>query len=186
MSVIISLISPPGGGKTTILKKISENLDVPILSSGDIARQMQREMQEDFLLQGNLAPEDEMRRRIKNEMDKLLENHPVVLADGFPRFIEQYEWMKTSFPSASIVLYHLDVSYDIILERLRTRGRADDNAETLKVRMKKYEDLTFPIVQKYNVEKYNYDYVAQIIFAAKNNKSKEETEHENVLSSRSH
>lgn len=159
MSMIISIISPPGGGKTTILRSISEKWDVPLVSSGDIARSMQG----DFLSKGQFAPEEEMRRRIKERVDKLLEVHPVVLADGFPRFVDQYKWMKSAFPSAHICLYHLPVSFDVVKERLKGRGRADDNEQTLQARMENYMKLTFPIVTTYNIPEYNYDFIVQSI-----------------------
>lgn len=164
MSMIISIIAPPGGGKTTILRAISEKWNVPLVSSGDIARNMQG----DFLSKGQFAPEEEMRRRLKETVDKLFEVHPIVLADGFPRFVDQYEWMKSAFPNAHICLYYLPVPFEVVKERLKKRGRSDDDERTLQARIENYMKLTHPIVTEYNVPEYNYDFVVQSIVNYKN------------------
>ena len=54
-----------------------------------------------------------------------------------------------------------------LLERGRTSGRADDNFETIKQRLKIYHDVTKPVCQYY-LKKHNY-------FAINGNNSMEDT-----------
>ena len=58
------------------------------ISSGDIARQMHVD---DLLNKGELAPEDEMRKRV---LESINDTQVSYVLDGCPRFYEQYAWLK--------------------------------------------------------------------------------------------
>src|SRR5690606_6788008 len=101
------------------------------------------------------------------KLTDLLAEHNVVLADGFPRFCEQYEWLKATFAKHQVVLFSMDEPQGVLLDRILARGRADDTSEAFQTRMKVYNELTHPIIKQYNVPKYNYDYLVQLIIANK-------------------
>ena len=60
------------------------------------------------------------------------------LLDGFPRTIEQAEFLKSKIGDPELVFY-FDVPHDIVIERLVKRGqmsgRSDDNSEIIKKRL---------------------------------------------------
>ncbi|MGL4673485.1 MAG: adenylate kinase family protein, partial [Wohlfahrtiimonas sp.] len=74
------------------------------------------------------------------------------LLDGFPRNLNQAEALDEllaglSQPIDKVIFF--DVSFDIIKERLLSRGRSDDNEETIEKRRKVYESETTPLINYY-------------------------------------
>jgi len=130
---------------------------------------MQRDTETNFLIQGGFAPEEEMRRRLLESIETLFVSSNVILADGFPRFVDQLNWLENSLDGVDIVLYHLDVPLDKCRDRLQSRNRSDDNEETIEARFKQYTEQTEPIVTSRHLRRYNYDFVTQVILAAKKN-----------------
>lgn len=154
---IFSIISPPGGGKSTQLKKLSTDLGIPLVSSGDIARQMQENSDTDFIAQGIFAPEDQMRFLLTNKLNDLFSKHSVILADGFPRFVEQYTWLESLFINTKLHVVYLDTPIEVIQERLKERNREDDSESVHNERMKIYLSLTHPIIETFDIPMYSYN-----------------------------
>lgn len=90
----IILLGPPSSGKGTQAKFITENFDIPHISTGDILRQNIREGTElgmnakAYMDKGDLVPDD----LINHMMGKRLSESDCengFLLDGFPRTVEQ-------------------------------------------------------------------------------------------------
>lgn len=82
-----------------------------------------------------------------------------VIFDGFPRTIPQAEALKTMLAERNTEvagMLELDVPEDMLMERLinrgKTSGRADDNAETIKKRLDVYNGQTAPLIEWYEKE----------------------------------
>lgn len=123
MKVGIILIGESNSGKSTIGYKILERLrDMKYISSGDIARSMAKsEANKRLLNLGNLAPENIMRSKIREEIDC----DKSFILDGFPRFTEQYEWLKKN-TNHMLLFVNVLAPYNLILRRAKSRGREDD------------------------------------------------------------
>ncbi len=117
-------IGPPGTGKGTMAKKISDNYRIPHISTGDLFR---AEIDNDsdlgkqvkaILDSGDLVPDD-----ITVEIVKRRFTGPDVkrgfILDGFPRTITQAEQLKSFCELHKVINFHL--SDDVILERLAGR-----------------------------------------------------------------
>jgi adenylate kinase len=72
--------------------------------------------------------------------------------DGFPRTVPQAvaldEMLSARCMPLDLVLA-LDVSEDRLIERLLSRGRMDDNRDTVRERFRQYNSLTEPLLDYY-------------------------------------
>src|SRR5262249_4044114 len=83
-------------------------------------------------------------------------NAPGFIFDGFPRTTVQAEALDKLLSERGLVIdkvIQLVVDPDALIARVTKRfaeqGRADDNPETYKVRLKAYTDQTAPLVAHY-------------------------------------
>lgn len=76
------------------------------------------------------------------------------LIDGFPRAVEQAIYFEQNVCECQQVLFY-DVSEDTLMERCLARAstsvvqRDDDNAETLRKRLKAFQESSRPVVELY-------------------------------------
>jgi UMP-CMP kinase len=74
------------------------------------------------------------------------------LIDGFPRKMDQAEKFEHDVGQASAVLF-FSTTEQVLLERLlergKTSGREDDNAESIKKRFNTYKEQTMPVIEHY-------------------------------------
>lgn len=82
-----------------------------------------------------------------------------LIFDGFPRTIPQAEALKEMLAqrgTAVSAMLELDVPDEELMARLinrgKTSGRADDNAETIAARLKVYHTQTQPLADWYEKE----------------------------------
>jgi len=88
------LLGPPGAGKGTQAKLLSEKLGIPHISTGDIFREKVKQDNQEadnlrrILKEGSLAP-DEITIKIVRERLAMPDAEKGFILDGFPRNIEQ-------------------------------------------------------------------------------------------------
>ena len=154
----IILIGPPGSGKGTQAKNISENLNIPHISTGEIFRENIKNSTElgklakSFIDKGNLVPDEVTIDMVK---ERLIRNdcENGFLLDGFPRTLIQAETLDAFQEIDKII--DIEVPDSSCVERIIGRGkesggeRADDNKETAKERLKIYHEQTEPIIEHY-------------------------------------
>ena len=96
MSKFIVLLGPPGAGKGTQAKTISQNLGLPHISSGDIFRENLKNQTElgklagGYINKGELVPDDVTIAMIKDRLSRA-DCGEGALLDGFPRTPAQAE-----------------------------------------------------------------------------------------------
>ncbi|KAK6016860.1 adenylate kinase isoenzyme 5 family protein [Ostertagia ostertagi] len=96
---------------------------------------------------GELVPLEVVLDLIKEAMLKdVAKSCKGFLIDGYPREIQEAQ---------SVIFF--DVPEKVMVERLlhraETSGRADDNMETIKKRLKTFSDATAPVVEYYEKKK---------------------------------
>lgn len=75
-----------------------------------------------------------------------------LMTDGFPRAIEQAKFMESMMTkyNRDFVVIHYELSKEEAINRIMIRaqkeGRADDNAESIKVRLSAFENETLPVI----------------------------------------
>lgn len=145
MNKCIVLIGPPCSGKSTIGKRLAESIGYKYISSGDIARKIAKEDNTmDNLNAGNMAPEDRMR----NEINDIFCIGGDIILDGFPRFVEQYEWIIEQFFDYKFTFILVDVPTLLLFNRVVDRGREDD--KSFIKRLEYYMNNTVPMINRIN------------------------------------
>ena len=150
-------LGPPGAGKGTQAKLLAQNKNIPHISTGQIFRDnIQNKTKlgakaQAFNDKGILVPDE-----ITNEMVKLRltkdDCEKGYILDGYPRTVPQAEFLDSIVNIDRVVCFYL--SDDEAMKRMMGRavskpGRADDNEEVIKTRIKQYEQKTKPLIDFY-------------------------------------
>ncbi|MGE0830811.1 MAG: adenylate kinase [Hyphomonadaceae bacterium] len=155
------LFGPPAAGKGTQAKRLVSERGYIQLSTGDMLRAARASGSElgvrvaAIMDSGGLVSD-----AIVNELiDAKLNEHkgaPGFIFDGYPRTIAQAEALDAllkSHGAAIDLVIRLEVDEAALIARVEKRfaeeGRADDNPESFKVRLKAYGDQTAPLVDYY-------------------------------------
>ena len=127
--VVILFFGPPGSGKGTQSKKITEWLRVPAISTGDLFRAevaagtpLGAEAQR-VMTQGGLVGDDIVNRMLEKRLAQK-DLRQGFLLDGYPRTLPQAQFLDHLLEhsgKASPIVLHLDVPRETIVERLSGR-----------------------------------------------------------------
>jgi adenylate kinase len=148
------MMGPQGAGKGTQAELLAETLSLTHVSTGDIFRSnvghktdLGRKA-EAYMSRGELVPDEITEAMVTDRLAQ-----PDVstgwLLDGFPRNLAQAEWLERSLQDAGTPLTAvllLDVPDDVLLERMLTRGRADDREDIISRRLDIYRTETVPMI----------------------------------------
>lgn len=136
----IVMLGVTTSGKSTIGKHLANELGLRYISSGDIARQMHVD---ELLNKGELAPEDEMRKRI---LEAINDTQVSYVLDGCPRFYEQYAWLKGSIDHR-LVFIDIYIAPCIAFARSAERMRDDDKFASVQKKIDQYIDAVEPMIR---------------------------------------
>jgi adenylate kinase len=148
---MILIMGLAGSGKGTQGKLLAEKLGYEYLSTGDFLRAYITEERRQKMAAGHLIDDKEMIEIIRNFLDKLDSKDECVL-DGFPRSMEQSDWLARQHDTKEInieALIYLDVPREELVRRLLERGRHDDNEAAIQKRFEEYSKSTSPIIDDY-------------------------------------
>ncbi|MFO7881573.1 MAG: adenylate kinase [Kosmotogaceae bacterium] len=125
----IVLLGPPGAGKGTQAKMISERFGIPHISTGDMLREAISSKSElgkrvsDIVERGDLVPDDLMIKLVKNRISEEDASDGFIL-DGFPRTTIQAESLRDMLKEMGDKIdcaIFIDVSEKIVVERISSR-----------------------------------------------------------------
>ncbi|WP_080793430.1 adenylate kinase [Corynebacterium pacaense] len=151
------LLGPPGAGKGTQAVILSEKLGIPHISTGDLFRANIGEgtplgvEAKQYIDAGKLVPTDVTARMVQARLAEP-DAAEGFLLDGFPRTVEQADILAALLAESGHSLdgvINYVVSEDVVVERMLSRGRADDNEETIRTRLGVYRDETAPLISYY-------------------------------------
>lgn len=158
MNIII--FGPPGAGKGTQAEIVIKEKGFDHISSGDIMRRLvSDEVLGDkikkYMGAGKLIPNSIIILLVEKYLKEKLGGAGLVF-DGYPRNIGQAKaldrFAKKNKMAIDLVI-NLKLSETESLHRILLRGetseRSDDNAETIKKRLKVYREKTAPILDYY-------------------------------------
>ena len=135
------LLGPPGSGKGTIAKEISEKYELPHISTGDIFRSNIKEETvlgkeaKSYMDRGDLVP-DELTIRLVEDRLQHEDAQKGFILDGFPRTTEQAKALDTILDRKQETLdlaLNVYVPQDLILKRLSGRRVCSSCGETYNV-----------------------------------------------------
>lgn len=157
----VILIGAPGAGKGTQAKLLEEALDLPHVSTGDLFRYNLKnetelgKLAQTFMDRGELVPDEVTVAMVKDRLSQDDCRHGALL-DGFPRTAAQASSLDNLLAEIGgkiDVVPHIFVDREVLVQRLLKRaeieGRADDNEETIRTRMRVYEEQTRPLLEYY-------------------------------------
>lgn len=157
----IVLMGAPGAGKGTQAKRLQETLGLPQVATGDLFRYNLKQQTELGLLArrymdaGELVPDSVTIAMVR---DRLSQPDCVkgAILDGFPRNPSQakaLDELLAEFSGRVAIVPYIHVNQEELVRRLLLRaeleGRADDNEETVRTRMRVYQEQTEPLLAYY-------------------------------------
>ena len=163
MKKYLLFLGPPGAGKGTqagLMSKASQYLH---LSTGELLRKevdlkTNLGIQVKEVINSGKLVNDELVLEIVRK--NLLKKNKGWILDGYPRNISQANSLNKVLEDINQVLemvFYLDVNEEILVKRLLSRGRADDNENTIRTRLSIYKETTEPLIEFYrdkNILKY--------------------------------
>ena len=157
----IVFIGPPGAGKGTQCKLLTEYLSIPHLSTGEMLRGARKEsalgrLVASYINSGRLAPDYLVMRIVKKRlMDADCASG--CLFDGFPRTIVQAQLLDEHLAAngeAVGMVVDLVVEQEELIARMLKRAeieqRADDTEDTIAARLRVFFTQTAPLLQYYS------------------------------------
>lgn len=168
MSVNIILLGPPGAGKGTQARILTEARGMVQLSTGDMLREAQASGSEmgkrvaEVMARGQLVTDEIVIGLIR---EKLAAGGSGFIFDGFPRTLAQAdalgELLGETGESLDAVI-EMQVDDQTLVQRIVHRAeqaraagqpvRADDNAESVRVRLMAYYKQTAPLIGYYHAK----------------------------------
>ncbi|MEM5820417.1 MAG: nucleoside monophosphate kinase [Candidatus Aenigmatarchaeota archaeon] len=116
------IFGPPGSGKGTYSSILKEKLGIEKISTGDIFRAEVKKQSElgkkveNYLKQGLLVPDEIVIEIVKKIIDEKKDNF---ILDGFPRTVNQAEWLINYIKIDAII--KINVHDEILIEKISGR-----------------------------------------------------------------
>ncbi|WP_337060290.1 adenylate kinase [Kineococcus sp. G2] len=156
------LLGPPGAGKGTQAKRLSEQLGIPAISTGDIFRanvaqrtELGRTVQE-YLDAGKYVPDSVTNAMVRDRLAQPDAADGFIL-DGYPRTTDQVRELDDMLAGLGAKLdrvLEITADPDELVRRLTKRaqveGRSDDTEEVIRTRQEVYAEQTAPLVSVYS------------------------------------
>jgi adenylate kinase len=155
------MLAPPGGGKTTQGRRLSDHFNVPHISTGELLREHVNRSTpigtaaRPFIEKGDLVPDELALAVVRQRICEPFLLRAFVL-DGFPRTLNEatvaYR-LATEHRITFSAVIHLIVSDAEVMRRLLARGREssrdDDREDTVLHRLERYRNETAPLLDFY-------------------------------------
>ena len=149
----IILFGPPGAGKGTQAKIISEFLNIPHLSTGEILRKKISENDslaiklKEIMSSGKLVSDDILNSIVSSILTSKLDSGFIL--DGYPRSIAQSDYLNNYLEQQSIsidYIFNIQINFDILRDRIVKRSseenREDDKIDVIETRYNEYLKTT--------------------------------------------
>jgi len=150
-------LGPPGAGKGTQAERVAEALDLAHVSTGEMFRWHVSEGTElglevsAIMERGDLVPDSLTISMLNDHIHRSQATNGYIL-DGFPRTRPQAEALDAAIGSEALSgVVVLDVPEAMLIERLLSRGRADDSEDSVRNRLNLYAEDTEPLIDFYRL-----------------------------------
>lgn len=155
------LLGPPGSGKGTQASRLKDYLQVPHISTGDLLRAevaacspLGNEAKA-VMARGDLVSDEILLGMLESRFGREDTANGFIL-DGYPRNQAQADALGALLAKMGKHMDYavqLEVPTELLVERIAGRaaaeGRADDTPESVRTRLKVYDDQTAPVIEYY-------------------------------------
>jgi adenylate kinase len=155
------LLGAPGSGKGTQAARLKDHLQVPHISTGDLLRaevaagsKLGLEAKE-VMARGELVSDAILLGMLEDRFSRPDTARGFIL-DGYPRNLAQADALDGLLQRIGQPMDYavqLDVPNDLLVERIAGRakadGRADDSPESVRTRLRVYDQQTAPVIEFY-------------------------------------
>lgn len=145
---MILFFGPPGAGKSVQGQLLAARHGWRWLSTGQLLRDTRDTGLLSDMHSGRLVETERVNTIISSALKRSKDIDHVIL-DGFPRKLEQAQWLVDTQPeherSISLIII-LEVPKDELVRRLKLRGRADDEEQVIAERLQIYREEIYPIL----------------------------------------
>jgi UMP-CMP kinase len=107
------------------------------------------------LLENAMAEVVEEKKKKNKDGKRQQQQQPRFLIDGFPRKMDQAVKFEEAVCPAKFVLFYDCPEAEMerrLLDRGKTSGRADDNAESIRKRFRTFVETSMPVVDQFEKE----------------------------------
>lgn len=147
-------VGPPGAGKGTQAEQVAGALDIAHISTGDMFRALDpstplgRRVKE-IMESGEYVPDEVVVEMLEDRMSEPDAEKGFIL-DGFPRTAGQVSALDQLLGEDGLDrVVVLEVDEEQLVQRMMSRGRADDSEETIRTRLRVYREQTAPLIEEY-------------------------------------
>ncbi|KPJ13233.1 Adenylate kinase isoenzyme 1 [Papilio machaon] len=155
---IVWVLGGPGSGKGTQCERIIAKYGFTHLSTGDLLRAEVKSGSDrakcltSIMERGELVPNETVLELLREAMMARAADSKGFLIDGYPREKSQGIAFENTIAPVTVILY-FEASCETLTKRLLGRaassGRADDNEETIKLRLKTFLDNNDLVLAQY-------------------------------------
>ncbi|KAJ8906642.1 hypothetical protein NDN08_003135 [Rhodosorus marinus] len=156
---IFFVLGGPGAGKGTQCDKIVQEFDYAHFSAGDLLRaevnsgSEQGAMIDGMIKDGKIVAGEITLSLLRKAIDGT--DKKGVLIDGFPRKLDQAGAFESQVSDFEFVLFFdcpEKTMEERLLQRGKTSGRVDDNAESIRKRFKTFVETSLPVIEYYDAK----------------------------------
>ena len=160
-------LGPPGAGKGTQAKRLTDKYAIPQLSTGDMLRAAVNDGSEigkrakEVMDAGGLVSDDIVNQIVSERIEQPDCANGFIL-DGYPRTVPQAKALADNMRQKNLTLdgvIELRVDEEALVRRIENRVaetvaaggtvRSDDNPESFRKRLSEYREKTAPLSQYY-------------------------------------
>ncbi|KAI1107849.1 uridylate kinase [Jackrogersella minutella] len=163
---VIFVLGGPGAGKGTQCERLVSQYGFAHLSAGDLLRAEQNRPNSEFgelirthIRNGTIVPMEVTIALLEASMRGVLggagSGKGRFLIDGFPRKLDQAHKFEEAVVPARFVLFFDCPEAEMekrLLERGKTSGREDDNADSIRKRFRTFLDTSMPVVDYFEAQ----------------------------------
>tara|TARA_B100000575_G_C22835209_1_gene489989 strand:- start:7 stop:579 length:573 start_codon:yes stop_codon:yes gene_type:complete len=165
----IIFFGPPGAGKGTQAKVISEFLNLSHLSTGDVLRNKIKEKDKlanelkEIMSSGKLVSDKILNSIVASRLK--YEAQKGFILDGYPRTLDQSKFLNNFLENSSYrinYIFNININFNILKNRIIKRSseerRDDDNINSLETRYSEYLNSTKQVSDLYRENQKNIFY----------------------------
>jgi adenylate kinase len=137
-----------GAGKSMQGHQLADEYGYAYISTGEVLRVLITGKRRNEMLEGKLLSDGEV-IRVLDRVLEFIDTKEQFILDGFPRTKAQIDWLLMQVEAGRFdqpVVVNLEVTEEVLRERLHKRARLDDTEAAISQRFNDYLELTKPII----------------------------------------